>query len=127
MTTSKTALSPALMKISGIANGALFLGLSISAPTIAAETHLNVPSDPQAQYFVLETGGSGAERTIVTKRVGSSGTSYSNRIYNCQEKTVKYLGTGDTLEEMERSQPGPFMAPIVPGSIAYYVGLKACN
>lgn len=64
---------------------------------MAAEKQLSVPSDPKAQYFVLEKGGKGAERTIVTKRVGPSGISYSKRLYNCKNRTVKYLGTGDSM------------------------------
>jgi hypothetical protein len=94
---------------------------------IAVETPLSVPSDPKARFFVLEKGGKGAERTILTKRVGPSGTSYSRRLYNCSNSTVKYLGTGDTLDEMKKSKPDPNMGPIVPGSIAFYVGQEACR
>jgi len=88
---------------------------------------LSVPSDSKAQFFVLEKGGTGAQRTIVTKRVGSSGTSYSKRLYNCTDSTVKYLGTGDSLDAMAASSADPNMGPIVQGSIAYYVGVEACK
>jgi hypothetical protein len=98
---------------------------SISA--VAAETPLDVPSDPKARYFVLEKVGKGAERTILTKRVGPSGTSFSRRLYNCSQGTVKYLGTGDTLEQMKRSKPDANMSPIVNGSIAFHVGREACR
>lgn len=100
------------------------------APTLlasAAEPPVSIPSDSKAQYSVLEKNGTGTERTIVTKRVGSSGTSYSRRIYNCKENTVRYLGTGDTRAAMNSSRPDPTIAPIVEGSIAYYVGLHACK
>lgn len=105
----------------------ILLALTLPASAIAAEKPLNVPSDSKAQFFVLEKGGSGSQRTIVTKRVGSSGTSYSKRIYNCTDSTVKYLGTGDSSEAMHKSNPDPNMGPIVQGSIAYYVGLEACK
>jgi hypothetical protein len=105
---------------------ALLLALASTA-ALAAETPLAVPSDPKARFFVLEKAGKGAERTIVTKRVGPSGTSYSRRLYNCSNSTVKYLGNGDTLEDMKKSRPDPNMGPIVQGSIAYYVGLEACR
>lgn len=88
---------------------------------------ISVPSDPNAQYFVLEKGGSGALRTIVTKRVGPSGTGYSKRLYNCTDNMVKYLGTGDSLTAMDASLDDPEMAPIVRGSIAYYIGIEACK
>jgi len=92
-----------------------------------AETQLVVPSDSKAQYFVLEKGGKGAERTIVTKRVGPNETVFSRRRYNCKSATVKYLGTGYTLEAMGKSKPDPAIGPIVQGSIAYYVGQEACR
>lgn len=93
----------------------------------AVEKALSVPSDSNAQFFVLEKGGSGNQRTIVTKRVGSSGTSYSKRLYNCTDNTVKYIGSGDSLSAMAASRADPNMGPIVQGSIAYYVGIEACQ
>lgn len=102
--------------------------VAISLPAIALEQTLVVPSDRKAQYTILEKNGTGTERTIVTKRVGPTGTtSYSRRIYNCADGTVKYLGTGETWEAMENSPPDPRMAPIVPGAIAFYVGQEACK
>lgn len=105
----------------------VLLALIIPVSALAAEKQLGVPSDPKAQFFVLEKGGSGSKRAIVTKRVGPSGTSYSKRIFNCADGTVKYLGAGDSLEAMRKSNPDPNMGPIVQGSIAYYVGLEACK
>ena len=97
------------------------------APAFAVDLPLSVPSDSKAKYTVLQKGASGNNRTITTKREGSSGVSYSKRLYNCSESTVKYLGSGDTMEQMKASKPDPGMAPIVPGSIAYYVGAEACR
>ena len=93
----------------------------------AAEIPLSIPSDANASFFVLEKNGKGPERTIVTKCVGSSGTSYSKRLYNCKDDTVKYLGTGDTIEAMNTSRPDLRMSSIVQGSIAYHVGIFACK
>lgn len=106
-----------------------FVCLALALPTtvLAAEMPLHIPSDSKANYLVLEKGGSGPQRTIVTKRTGSSGTSYSKRLYDCSNGTVKYLGSGDSPEEMRRSKPDPRMGPIVEGSIAYYVGREACR
>ena len=106
----------------------LFLALVAVAPaTFAAEKAMSVPTDAKAKYTILEIEGKLPNRTIVTKRVGPSGTSYSKRIYNCSNKTVKYLGTGDSLAEMARSKPDSNMAPIVSQSIADYVGRQACK
>ncbi len=105
----------------------VLLALIIPVSALAAEKQLSVPSDPKAQFFVLEKGGNGSQRTIVTKRVGPSGTGYSKRIFNCADGTVKYLGTGDSLEVMRKSNPDLNMGAIIQGSIAYYVGLEACK
>ncbi|WAP65398.1 hypothetical protein OZ911_08365 [Pseudomonas fortuita] len=96
-------------------------------PAVSVAATLHVPSDPKAAYTILARDTSGNERTITTKRVGSSGTSYSRRLYNCADRTVKYLGSGETLEQMKASQPDPRMGPIVSGSIADYVGAEACR
>ena len=101
--------------------------LTASAASFAAEKPQVVPTDAKAKYTILEIGGQWPNRTIVTKRIGSSGTSYSKRIYNCSNNTVKYLGSGDTLADMAQSKPDPKMAPIVPQSIADYVGRQACK
>ncbi len=105
----------------------VLLALALPTTVLAAEKPLHIPSDAKASYLVLEKGGSGSQRTIVTKRTGSSGTSYSKRLYDCSNGTVKYLGSSDSLEGMKRSKPDPKMGPIVEGSIAYYVGLEACR
>jgi hypothetical protein len=105
------------------------LAVAMSSPLAAlcAETQLPVPSDAKAQYSVLEVGGAWPKRTIVTRRVGPSGTSYSRRAYDCTHHTVKYLGEGDSLAEMARAKPDQEMAPIVPESIADHVGRAACK
>lgn len=96
-------------------------------PAIATGSPLSVPSDSKAEFFVLHKGGSGTQRTILTKRVGPSGVSYSERLFNCANNTAKYLGTGDSLAEMAASKADPNMGLIVNGSIAYYIGLEACK
>jgi hypothetical protein len=94
---------------------------------VAGEKELRVPSDPNARFTILEVGGEYPNRTIVTRRIGSSGTSYSKRLYNCDADQVKYLGSGDSLAEMAASKPDPRMGPIIEGSIADYVGREACR
>lgn len=88
---------------------------------------LRVPSDSKARYTVLEIAGTYHLRTIVTRREGSSGTSYSRRLYDCASDTVTYLGTGDSPEAMRTSRANPRMGPVGEGGIAYYVGIEACR
>ncbi|MFV3370091.1 hypothetical protein ACNFH5_18140 [Pseudomonas sp. NY15435] len=91
-------------------------------------SYLEVPSDPRGQYTVL--GVSKVDYSHVqidTLREGSSGTSYSRRLVDCGQAKIMYLGTGETLQEMERERPDPGMVPIVEGSIAFYVAKRACR
>jgi len=94
---------------------------------IARDVPISIPSDPKANYTVINQEGTVAMPIITTKRHGSSGISYSKRIFNCKSKTTKYLGTGDSLIEMDRSSPEPNFYPIINGSIAYYQWIFACK
>ena len=105
----------------------LTIALAVAAPAAFAETPLHVPSDPKASYMILQRDTQGVERTITTKREGSSGTTYSKRLYNCAEHTVKYLGSGESIEQMNASSPDPKMAPVISGSIADFVGEAVCG
>ncbi|MFY7398654.1 hypothetical protein, partial [Enterobacter cloacae complex sp. IR53030] len=106
----------------------LLLGFSlISFSVLAASYQIQVPTDSKATYTVLDKGSQGPLRTITTKREGSSGVTFSQRIYNCEANEVKYLGSGESLEEMKNSKADPSMSPIVSDSIAYYLGREACK
>ncbi|HAJ7389262.1 TPA: hypothetical protein HNV44_10255 [Escherichia coli] len=94
---------------------------------VSAATQISIPTDSKAKYTILEQDLNGSMATITTKREGSSGVSYSKRQYDCSAWTVRYLGSGDTLEGMQSSAPDKNMAPIVDNSIAYYIGQKACK
>lgn len=105
--------------------------LAISVISLFTETNANttikIPSDINAEYTVINKGGSKSKPTLTTKRVGSSGINYSKRLFDCQAGLTKYLGTGDTLDEMNKSMPDPQMSELVQGSIAYYQWKYACN
>lgn len=104
---------------------ALVASLGASAQVSVGQPY-KIPSDPSGTYFNLEIDGSGSMRTIVTRREGKSGTSFSKREVNCANRTFRYLGTGDTLAEMKASKVDPDMGPLTPGSISSYVSDQAC-
>lgn len=90
---------------------------------------LVIPPDASATWLVLEkTGAPGDElHTITTRRIGRSGTTWSKREYDCLRSTVRYLGTGNSLDAMRASKPDPALAPIVSNSIADHLGREACR
>lgn len=105
----------------------LLASIAILIGANKAPYNLHVPSDPNAVYTVLNTGIKGNLVTITTKRVGSSGTTYSQRAYDCSLGKVMYLGSGETIEQMKSSKPDDHLSPIFEGSIADYVGAEACK
>lgn len=93
-----------------------------------AETYsLQIPSDPKASYTVLEKSKTSSNATIVTKREGTSGVTFTKRSYNCSVGEYKLIGQGETLEQMNAFKPDESFSPIVEGSITYYVGQEACS
>lgn len=103
--------------------------LSATSGTIAEGRlpTLVVPSDPSATYEALSAKLRQDHKVeIVTKRRGRSGVSFSKRLVDCVAGTAKYLGDGDSLEEMERSKPDKNMTKPVQGSITFYVASYAC-
>ena len=105
---------------------ALGLMVFVSFGALSA-TSISIPTDSKAKYSILEKEMNGSMATITTMREGASGISYSKRLYDCTAWTVRYLGDGDTIEQMKASKPDERMSPIVDNSIAYYLGQKACK
>ncbi|MGP2486914.1 hypothetical protein ACTUTK_06970 [Pantoea ananatis] len=88
---------------------------------------ISIPTDTRARYTILDKVKKGSSATITTKREGPSGVSFSKRLYNCSAWTVKYLGDGETIEQMKSSKPDQNMSTIVENSIADYLGKQACR
>ncbi len=94
----------------------------------AEGVRIDVPSDPGAAFYLMDkVTDQGASRIIITRRIGSSGESWSRRIFNCTDYTVKYLGSGATRAAMDASRPDPNMTNVLPGTIADDVGRAACR
>jgi len=92
-------------------------------------TPYSAPADPNATYSLLSVKPvKGGNIIAMTRRVGSSGTSYSNREIDCGAQLARYIGEGDTREEAEKpsSNPGE-MAALVEGSSSHAAVQAACT
>lgn len=101
---------------------------SPAAPVDDAGTPYSAPADPNATYSLLSVQpGKGGNILAMTRRTGSSGTSYSNREIDCVAQLARYIGEGDTREDAEKpsSNPGD-MAPLVEGSSTHAAVQAAC-
>ena len=108
---------------------AVFVCFYAAASALAATPlRIDVPSDPQASYTVIEVKKIGRRMVeVTTKRERRSAMSYAKRLVDCSSGTFKYLGDGDTLEAMRQSRPSPNMGPLVQGSISFYISTYACG
>lgn len=71
-----------------------------STPSYISAKKLHVPSDPNANYYLLESIPVGNNLSIVTRRLGPSGESFSKREIDCKNTRFRYLGDGNSIEEM---------------------------
>lgn len=88
---------------------------------------VSVPSDARAKYKVLDLHKVRPGLvSITTQRDGPSGTSFAKREVDCRAKRFRYVGEGDTLEEMQRARPNGNFSKLVSGSISQVISSHAC-
>ena len=88
-----------------------------------------VPGDPaRAVYQLIEMSQmSNGNLEVLTRRDGSSGTSYARRETDCRNMTFRYVGEGDTRAQAEEDSPNRgSMGELVPGSISTEISEFAC-
>jgi hypothetical protein len=92
----------------------------------AAETPIDIKTDVKGKYYVVEKAGTPNNPILVVKRVGPNVNQYIKRQFDCKERTVTFLGEGETLQEMAKAKPDPKPAPLVEGSIPDQLARYAC-
>lgn len=76
--------------------------------TMSSATQVDVPSDPNAQYWIVSKAKmENGHLEVISRRLGPSGESYARREVDCATRTVRYIGEGDTLEEAKADSPNP--------------------
>lgn len=100
-----------------------------SADSVETGEVIPVTSDPGATYSLLRWSTlPGGNREALTRRDGRSGTSYARREIDCEARTFRYLGEGDTEAEAEVDSPDPGkMGELVPLSISAEVADYVCG
>lgn len=102
------------------------VGLSAVMTAFADATPLDIKTDLEGDYSIVEKGGSAKNPVIVVKRVTSDFTYYIKREFNCEARTVRYLGEGDSLKDMAESEPEAEMSAIKEGSISDQLAKHVC-
>ncbi len=106
----------------GLAAG---MGASLSC---AAEYLIDIKTDLQAKFYVVEKGGSAELPTLVVKRVRMQGTpNYTKRVFDCRNHSVQVLGSGASLKAMAKAEPDDKSFPVDEGTINAQLWRHACH
>jgi hypothetical protein len=103
------------------------VGLTGSLPALAAEYPIEINTDIKGKYYIVEKTGTSNNPVLVTKQVRPNATThYIKRWFDCKNQTVRYLGEGDTLEELNKAAPEPDSTAIEEGSIPDQLAKHVC-
>jgi hypothetical protein len=99
-----------------------------SPTTSIAPVSFNVTADPGVEYVVFDV----QKRPdglieVLSRRRGSSGTSYARRLVDCQNWKFMYLAEGDTVAELSVLHPDARMAELTAGSSSTAVSYNGCK
>jgi hypothetical protein len=97
-----------------------------TAPPTTEGFAISAPSDPGADYRILSIKRRpNGNLEVVSRRDGSSGTSFARREIDCESETYRYLGEGDTRKGAETDGPNPGPMTAITGSSASSDVLRA--
>lgn len=106
--------------------------LLASTSVYAAAVSVDVPSDVDASYhMIVKDRGFGKEALlVVTRRIGTDGTSFSIIEVNCYTNMFRKKGEGRTLNQALATVDDPLQWPYVHsvyGTTNYYISQAACK
>jgi hypothetical protein len=102
------------------------VGLLDALPALADETPIEIDTDLDGDYFIVEKGGTENMPVVVVKRVEPDVTYYVKREFDCQAHSVRYLGEAESLEAMAASEPERETSAISAGSISDQLAKYVC-
>ena len=97
-----------------------------SLSAVAEETPIDIKTDLEGQYYLVEKGGTADKPTLVVMRAGPDFNHYIKREIDCVARTERYLGEGENLEEMNAALPEAQAVPIAAGSIPDQLSKLVC-
>ena len=110
-------------------NTVLLLALASSLGSLSAlaeDTPIEIKTDLEGQYFIVEKGGTAEQPTLVVKRAAPGYNHFVKREFDCAAHTVRYLGEGDSLEEMTAAQPDAEASAIEKDTIPDQLARQVC-
>lgn len=106
----------------------LFIVSAWAMPCLFASANpLQAKFDPEAQYSIVEISGSRDNRLVITQRAGISGISFSARQFDCTNRTVRFMGSSNSLEALPNAAADEKPTPIFKGSLSRAISESACE
>ncbi|NEX18945.1 hypothetical protein G3480_01205 [Thiorhodococcus mannitoliphagus] len=105
---------------------ALITGLLVGSPALADETPVDIQTDLEGDYFIVEQSGTANRPILVAKRAAPGYDHFIKREFDCDARRVRYLAEGDSLQSMTEAEPEPEMEPISAGSISDQLSKYVC-
>jgi hypothetical protein len=94
----------------------------------AAETQIDIKTEVEGKYFIVEVKGTTSQPIVVVKFVSPQGaTYYTRRSMDCNARTTEYLGEGESPEDMNEPLAEKKMVKMEEGSVAEQLWAYACK
>lgn len=101
-------------------------GLAMLTPAVAEEKPIDINTDLEGQYFIVEKAGTPDKPIVLVRRAATSYDYYVKREFDCGAHTVRHLGEGESLKDVAASEPEAKMSAIAAGSIADQLSRLVC-
>ncbi len=106
---------------------AALAGLLGMLPVLADETPIQIDTDLDGDYFIVERSGDGGKPVLVVKRALPDYVYFTKREFDCAAHTVRYLGEGESLDAVAKSEAEAEMGAIEPDSISDQLAKLVCG
>lgn len=97
-----------------------------SLSAVAEESPIDIKTDLDGQYYLVEKGGTTDKPTVVVKRAGPGFDHYIKRELDCAAHTARYLGEGESVGELNAATTDSEASPIKEGSIPDQLANLVC-
>jgi len=106
----------------------LLTGVATSPIGLAEEIPIDIETDLEGDYFIVEQTGPENRPVVIVKQVDGAYTYFIKREFDCDAHRFRYLGEGESLAAMAASEPEPAseMDDIRPGSISGQLAGYVC-
>ncbi|SDQ69190.1 hypothetical protein SAMN05216487_3309 [Pseudomonas sp. UC 17F4] len=114
-------------KVSGMKGKHIaFWALMVIGPSALAGS-ISAPADPDAKYSIISVQNAGLGIEVITKREGIIGASYTKRQFDCTNRKSLYMGSSNSLADLENIRADRDALPWAKGSLTRSISEVVCK